>query len=260
MQEITDDILSGYLDRELDQAQQAEVEAEIARNPALARRLAALREADALTREAFSGIGAQDIPEPLLNTVADSASAPRRPAWPRPRVPSFLRPMSPMPAMTMGLVAGVVLSLAIQLPNVLGNTDSGSYAKMASRPTYPMQPVSPLTKVLATKPSGAMYSPGKLSVVVLKTFRSETGRVCREYKVHSQGSGSSLAMAGIACRTDDSDWSNEIMVSLNGPGPNQYMPAASGGLKSRRAIWRNSQVLPPKKEQALLQRWDTQTF
>lgn len=247
MQEMTDETLSAYLDHELDEARRLQVEAEIARNPALARRLAALREADMLTREAFSEISGHAVPESLIRAASGTPTAPPRSR--RLRVPSRLLPSAPMPVLAMGIAAGLILSLVLPLSR-LPTTDGDGAVPVGS----PMQLTGALADALDTTPSNTLYSAGKLTVAPLNTFRSETGRVCREYQARTTAQGS--AMAGIACRDGGEGWTNEIVVSLGGSRTDQFAPATAGdGLKAMRPEWRDAEVMDQSEERTLLQRW-----
>lgn len=112
-------------------------------------------------------------------------------------------------------------------------------------------------RALSTAPSNTLYAAGQFKVVPLNTFRSQTGQLCREYQARAKGR--QAAVTGVACRNDQSQWHNEVMLSLGTAGVGGFTPATAGdGLKAMRPAWHNAEVLGPKAERALLRRWSEQ--
>lgn len=245
MQAMTDELLSAYLDGELDAARRADVETAIAGNPDTARRLAALREADELTREAFAAPATETVPDALLDHIAGTQQT-TRPAWRH--LPAWLMPSAPVPTALAGLAAGIVLMLILPFVPLSGGTP-------ADNPEAPMQPRPLLARALNTTPSQQLFSHAGLTVAPLNTFRTPAGQICREYQARSSAQG---VMTGIACRHGDSGWHNEIMLSLNKHKRGFTPAAADGGLRNRRKAWRNADMLSRDAERQLLQRWSTQ--
>lgn len=80
MHRHSDEALVAYMDGELDGAEREQVEAWLSADPAARARLAALVEADQVTREAFAAVLDEAVPERLIATARGAAATTRAPA------------------------------------------------------------------------------------------------------------------------------------------------------------------------------------
>lgn len=165
---IPDETLMAFADGALPEAEAARVAAAIEADPALADRIALLREGRDALRGAFRGVLAEPVPARLV--AAASAGAPpaagndnRPPPW---RLAAM--------AAAAGLVAGAFLGT--MLPR--GEAPGGMLA----------------APVLAALDGGATGAPG--AVRITGTHVAEGGLVCRAFVAPEAGG----AMLGLACR------------------------------------------------------------
>ncbi len=103
-----DTLLMAYVDGELDPADVAEIEAAIAADQALARRVSLLRDTTAALRAAFNDAMREPVPERLLAPLGAQAQAPWR--------PGVVRRYAAMAAMlAIAMLGGVALFAAANL-------------------------------------------------------------------------------------------------------------------------------------------------
>jgi len=212
MREMTDEMLMAYADGELDVEGRRLVEALLAENPEIGRRLNIF----VTTREPLARVFDQPmrepVPERLLQLLAVS-EPPAPPAelkrdslasWLLNSVSAFLKVSSPVavvaPAFVLLIVAGAVWLLSDagqqQLEPGIARSGQGLVA------------MGPMRDALETTPSGATikWDGGSQPQMTMKTvfsFLSRDGAYCRQYGLVT---GDKRAFAGIACRESDGTW------------------------------------------------------
>jgi anti-sigma factor RsiW len=216
---ISDEILSRYIDGELDEAEMTEITTAIKQSPALVSQLEALRNANAKMRDLYAdladrpiradtlallnkAVGSQDTPvtaAPAENIIAFKAKTPKKPAAPQnPTGSSRLwawQAMAAVLTLAVGFGGGAMMSSGGQ--EQLGGNDNQPY-QVANH----IDPATPLFAALEYSKSTVTVSldqTGKTSATPLTSFQSKTRGYCREYAVQSPSGGS----RNIACRMND---------------------------------------------------------
>jgi hypothetical protein len=188
---VSDETLTAYADGELDAAEAARVRAAVAADPALARRLAALREAREAARAAYADVAREPVPAALIATVlaADGAAPPRRAANTNVR-----------------RTAAIAASVALVVGGMLGALLAPSPTRMA----HPLDPLGPATPMLAraldAAASGQEVAFMGGMIRLLATYPTAQGP-CRSFAVES-----ATPVTALACREGDV-WRTRIAVA-----------------------------------------------
>jgi len=166
--------LMAYADGELAPEEAAELEAELARRPELARRLRRYRESAALLRAAFP---IEPVPPALEARVRALA---RRAAWRRRG-----RRLLPLAA---ALALGLVMGQGLRWDD--GGAGDGELARVLSR-----------------VPSGMV---GEGEILPTASYRTPEGVWCRSFERATPAG----VRAGIACRTEEGGWRLRLWAEL----------------------------------------------
>jgi len=164
---IRDEVLSAYLDGELEPAEAERVRVLVARDNDLAERLGRLRLAGDLTREAFAPLS---VAPPQLRAAAGA---------------NWRRLVAPAVAAIASCATGVVLGYSMRDDDVgaLFVSDNGLVAAPA------------VSHGLDRTLSGAMTRRGAVELTVLYSFRDDQARACRVFRA----SLPSVATEAVAC-------------------------------------------------------------
>jgi hypothetical protein len=187
---FTDETLMAYADGELDAALRAEIEAEMARDPEVARVVERHRALASRLRGSYDGVLAEPVPARLASLVARRAPvetlAARRGAGHR-----QMRPAAWL-AMAASVVAAVLAGLLIMRSPAAPyeETPAGLVARGALAERLDTQ--------LASAPAG--------EVKIGTSFLGRDGRYCRTFAFERR-------IAGLACR-GASDWKIEALADL----------------------------------------------
>jgi hypothetical protein len=206
-QERDDELLSAWLDDELPEDQAEELASRLAREPALARRLEAMRSVDSAAVAALSSIDEQPIPERILDLLGPDADEPQQRGSATGNVVPLKRPMiARFLQAPVAIAASVALAVGFYLSTILGNgagapTEFGALA--AGR-------ILQDSKLYAAFDRGLSDSPvpvggGRVAEPVL-TFRSEDGAYCRQLHI----SGGPEPADALACRRNG-NWELELL-------------------------------------------------
>ncbi|WP_439580723.1 hypothetical protein [Elioraea sp.] len=193
---VSDETLTAFADGELDAAEATSVRAAVAADPALARRLAALREARAAIRAAFADVANEPVPTALIAAVlaADATDAPppraaNAPVWRAAAIAATV-------ALVVGGLAGALL--------VPGPT------RVADR-LDPLGAAAPvLADVLDRAASGEAVAFDGGTVRLLASYPTTAGP-CRAFMVDGPA-----AVSGLACR-EDTAWRMRVVVARPPP-------------------------------------------
>jgi hypothetical protein len=191
-----DETLMAYADGELDAAERAKIDAAIARDPGLARRVERHRALRAEVAGAFSKVIESTIPDRLLNAArgaAMPAAEPRgakvlrfpEPAGRAPPTPWRAREWT---AMAASLVLGVLLSWRLLAPGDSPVIVAGDDALLAR---------GELATALDNQLAGGQR--GDEPVLIGLTFKARDGNYCRSFTLRS------AKTSGLACRVG-TDW------------------------------------------------------
>lgn len=206
---ITEETLMAYVDGELDPPTRAAVDAAIASDPALARRVARQQALRQKLRAAFDGVLDEPVPDRLIVTARNAPAA-----SPATKVTELVRARAEKSArlerrwswpqwgaMAASLVLGVLLGQALLRPP-------------ADAPIVARNGRLVAQDALAEALSNQLASgqPIDARVALGLSFRSKSGEYCRTF-VLREGQG----LAGLACREGDA-WAVEIVAPGESPG------------------------------------------
>jgi hypothetical protein len=191
-----DEILMAYADGELDAARRAEIEAAIANDPELARRVEQHRALRGEISGAFAPVLVETVPERLVTAAragVPSAAAPARGKVLQFPARTARPPATPWrgrewAAMAASLVLGVLLSWRLLAPQDSGVMVAGRDALLAR---------GALAKALDGQLASAQQ--GDEAVLIGLTFKARDGNYCRTFMLRAANT------AGLACRVG-SDW------------------------------------------------------
>jgi hypothetical protein len=197
----TDEELSAHLDGELDATTAAALEADLANDPALTDRLAALAGVDDLARAAFAAPMDAPVPDRLRAVleapapVIDLASR-RRPA----ERPAWLAPvLAAAAALGVGFFVGTQQT-APALPQALLQADATVITQ--DNPAFALLEQTPSAQTVNTV-GGGVFKP-------VVSFTAADGRTCREFELAAD----QASAVGVACRGADS-WRLEILLAAD---------------------------------------------
>jgi len=211
--------LSAYIDGELDDEAVRAVEKALAASPALRAELHAMQEADGLLRAAFAEPLREAIPEPLIGVVARGFAARRDAATGGGGGgPSPARHLLPIAASLAVLVIGAAsgyfsaefrVDREIARLNALRAEDRSLVERIVNQ-------------ALETQISGTPVewrnpdSGSRGTVTPVRTYRSESGKWCREYTLTTVADdGSARRRRAIACREADGKWKKRAELYLD---------------------------------------------
>lgn len=216
--ERDDNLLSAYLDGELPEDDADRLTVRLASEPALARRLAALRGADQATRALYDRLDDVPMPDSVVAMLDEHAGN-----RPNPNVVPFRKRLverywqAPVAiAASVALVAGFLLTRTL---------DEGA-GDLQGIPALAAQDVpagSDMHALLETGRSAetVTLADGSEAQVVL-TFADTGGDWCRELRIY----GAAQQAGGVACRREGR-WRTEVLA-FGQPSSGGYQPASGG--------------------------------
>ncbi len=212
---FSEEVLMAYADHELDEKTRAAVEAAMASDPELARRVAHHQRLRARLRSAFEPVIEEPVPARLLEAARNAPAASGAPRGsnvvPLPRRGAPERSLPRWAALAASLVVGALGGwLAFRLvgsgPITMRNGHMEARGLLAAA----------LTHQLASGQSAAQ--PVRIGV----SFRSKSGEYCRTFSMRAP------AVAGLACHAAKG-WRLQVLTGAEeeGAATGGYRPAAS---------------------------------
>ena len=192
---FSDEMLMAYADGELDLVARAEIEAAMAKDPAVARAVERHRALGGKLRTAYDGVLEEPVPAELAALVAEprdravelaAARGARRIPVGRWVLPAWTAIAA---SVLVGLFVGVLLFRGPSAP--YEETDRGLLARGA------------LAEGLATELAS---TPGRSSVRIGVSFRNREGDFCRSFTYEGE-----TPLAGLACRGGN-DWKIRVLA------------------------------------------------
>ena len=208
---FSDETLMAYVDDQLDTQTRASVEAAMATDPDLARRIEGYRALDGKLRSAFDPVVQEPVPERLLaaaratpaerqgNNVIPLRRKVARKEWPR------------WPALAASLLIGVIVGQLLLRARGTSSFEVNGGQILASG-----QLDQALSHRLASENDHA--APVQLGV----SFRQKGGSYCRAFTLHETS-----VLAGLACRAHGA-WQVQVLAQTETASTTGYRPAASG--------------------------------
>ena len=217
MNEVTDEMLSAYLDGELEPADAARVATLIASNADLALRLARHRKLDELLREAAPEVPTPDY-DPLVERILGAEPTARRaPAW----------------SASQGFAVAAALAVAVLAGVGLGRYAGPQTELQAARAGLTAQ--GALAVALDRQPSGPAQGPVRVTL----SFRAGDQRLCRQFVLRG-------SVQGLACR-EAGAW--RVLAAAEQPGEDGYRTAGGEDGPIDRAVQGlGAQLLDPAEE------------
>lgn len=217
---ISTDTLGRYLDGEIAGDERTTVEAEIARQPALAAELAELRSLDRTLKRAYGELLDEPLDSVVEGRIAASLAAARgargdgaRPSspagggWPWRYVGTAIA-ASLVALAAAGFVGYRLAEWRFESEQAVAEAQHAQDRLLAERALE-----EALDETLSGTPVGwrneASGSRGE--VMPIRTFRNRDGRWCREYEARSVLSGQPEIRRGIACREDSGIWRTRVV-------------------------------------------------
>lgn len=208
--EINDEVLSAFMDRELDEAVAFHVREAIKEDAALGERLAELTRADELVRTHAHALDQQPLPAELLQRLESSQPATQSRVIPVDFMRRRLRSGLHLIQNHQAVAASVVVMLGL-VAFVVGRSDYQAVPNM-----------SEYASVLASSMSGETITLDDSNTLITRfIFQHENGHFCRQYRLQTPGQSTE----NIACRGDQG-WM--VIASLDAAlaDGGEYQPAS----------------------------------
>ncbi len=216
---LTDEILMAFADGELDEPVAAAVAQVVARDPAVARRIAEFQQSRRLSRSAFDSRLASEVPIELQAAISARIEAHERAGSAGkadPHEPRSVRSGRSFPLMKMAMAA-CLAAIAVAAGYFMGRQADREAGQIA-------QLEDPLVRRELNRLESrhdVELPIGRLRVI--STYRLANGTLCREFELQS----ASRATDAVACRTDE--WNVTFAVS-NPAASADYTPSSGGDL------------------------------
>jgi anti-sigma factor RsiW len=236
----SDETLMAHADGELSPDTAARLAADIARDPALAARVAAFAASRQAVADAFP---LDPVPDALTARIRALAAASRAPeAAPPPSNVVSLADRRRVPLWQLPAAAAVALTLGLSVALLRGPSPADD------APTLALFDARGLSDALGTVPSGDRVTLPDGSFSVIASFDSGEGELCREFEFDGTDGRS---VVSVACRTD-SAWEVRFAVAT-ATADDGYAPASSlDALDAWLTASDASAPLDPAAEQAAL--------
>jgi hypothetical protein len=204
---ITDEILSAFLDNEFSEPEMNALRDQIALDPALADRLAELASVDAQLQRHYGSIDQQPMPDGVTRLLEQATSVDRPdkvvafPWWRRLAAHSGK-------AIAAAVVAGFVMTQWLGSPAV----DDPAWSSIA--------------QVLEQQPSGQVYDVSSdASLTPRLTFQNQAADWCRQFRLDTE----TRASEQIACRDGMGNWTTVAKAEVPLTPESSGYQSASGG-------------------------------
>lgn len=244
MSTIDDALLSAYLDGELSGSDLAVVEAALANEPAVGKRLATLKLVNELMRGHAHSIDAIPLPAQIRALVESAPSRIHASETPAPLVPAPVAKAVPFyrrPAQWLPLAASVVLALGLGFGTLL-KEQAAENAEGALQDAH--------ASLLQTLPSGSTYQGDGFRLTPQFSFINQENQACRIYRVDE----TTARHTRIAC-LDDKGWQLvDEFAAPQGGSVSAFVPATGNdeALEARLDELMAAGPLSREQEQRLL--------
>lgn len=201
MKDFSPEILTAYVDGELDDNLRREVDEAIRHDRTVRATVERLRSSRIMLGEAFAGMLDAPVPERLLQTLV-----PPKPDPGSAEVIPLRKPAKAQPEwMPMALAASVSLTIGLVVGFIAADTRQSASSETTA---------SMLQEVLATLPTGDSRNSldGQTIFTLLSSFRAQDGRICREFEQQANA----LRSVGIACKdSTTTDWKTQVQFTAS---------------------------------------------
>jgi len=194
---LNDELISAFLDNELDAEQRAHVEEMLRRDKGAAARLERMRATDILLQRALA-------PALIGETDAVAATIMRTG-----RVSGSKRWATRFAAIAASMLFGAFVSRWAGYPEPMHRA-------------YEITPQQ--AQLLETAPSGAVREVGTSTFEVVLSLQTEAGQLCRQFRLTRDTHSTDV----LACRGEADAW--RMVVSAAAAGPEAYVPAGANSV------------------------------
>jgi len=219
MNPIDDDTLQAYVDGELDAADAARIEAALAHDDVLARRVERARAVRAQLRAAFDPVLDEPVPARLSALLQPRSAPAATPAAPHATPAGGHRATRRRTTHRRWFVPGAALAASVALLAVTfwWWRPGGELVRMQGGQSFAAGALThALDESLASEPKA------NAPVAIGLSFRSTDGRICRTFVLRR-----APARAGLACRSD-AGWELPVLSAVATPEGSELRQAASG--------------------------------
>lgn len=215
MNPIDDDILQAYVDGELDAAARARVEAALAQDDALARRVRQARALGAQLRDAFDSVLEEPVPARLSALLQPGVAPATSRAVESGRVARVARHRTSRRWLMPG--AALAASVALLAAGLWWWNAGDGVVRMRNGVPYAAGVLDrALDRALASEPDA------QAPVAIGLSFRADDGHICRTFTVRTPPE-----RAGLACRST-AGWALPVLGPAVPPEDGELRQAASG--------------------------------
>lgn len=208
-----DDVLMAYADDELDARTRAAVEAAMASDPDIARRIAQHKALRTRIHSAFNKVLDEPVPARLLQVVRSGPSAPggNNVVPLRRHRPARRWTWAQWSAIAASLIVGVIAGRLVLVRSSAQGPIVARDGRVLANGT--------LAEALSGQLAADQTATERVRIGV--SFRSKSGNYCRTFALAAPA-----ALAGLACRAGDG-WQVQVLARAELPGPGVYRQAAS---------------------------------
>ena len=235
---VNDELLSAYLDNELDIDLRLKVERELIVSPTLQTRLDQLQQADKSAKHYFKQLDAVPLSPTLQKLLTDIDPKGRQINHTNTSTRKILFLSKVKSTFKPVLNSTWALSLAASALLVIGSV---LWWDKLETPTMDVNSLAdangliptthPLYDLLEHTSSGktlVLNSAASLQGVVVLTFATQASHPCREFTLQNAIS----ATRNVACRNDNKQWQMQISIATTSNNPNSFVPASDDALKA----------------------------
>mgnify|MGYP006951073602 CR=1 FL=1 len=213
MTHFSDEILMAYADGELDPDTSVQVQAAMAGDAGMARRVARHRAMRDDVYASFAPILDEAVPQRLSDALRQAQPVPASPApafTPRPAANHSRWSLPTWGALAASLVVGVLIG-KMALPLFESGHRQGAPADAVATIDGQVTAGGALARALSQQLASAPREGQPVSIGI--TFRTADGQFCRSFTLHDGGRQAS-ALAGLACKAPEADdrWIIPVLV------------------------------------------------
>ncbi|WNO08807.1 hypothetical protein [Teredinibacter sp. KSP-S5-2] len=212
---IDDELLSAYLDGELSEHEEAQLQKRLVADQLLRERLQELSIIDVYVNRAFDDINDQPVPDSLTQLMTTPFISERLVRF----VPTIIA-QQPVRALAASVLVG--LMVGISYLNIFSSVDSPSDQIADIRSWIEGDTLGGLLEQTSSNQTVSFEQGASFHAVL--SYISKDGRPCREFKLSKQGKTGH----GVACRFEQEQWQDELFIVEAVAVPTDGYTPASG--------------------------------
>lgn len=214
-QKVTDEMLMGFVDGEIDADTAAMIERTLAADPGLASRAEKLRASRVVLREAFGDARREPVPDALVSAALGETSGRRE---------ASILTFAPRNWAKAALPLAACLAVAFGMGGYLAG-QAGAPTAATSDAFARAELAEALSQTMSGQSRQVAIAGESAEFTTLATYRIEQG-LCRSFEL----SGSDIALSGIGCDRGEG-WAVDLTAVRPGSGE-VYAPASDAAIQS----------------------------